>query len=58
VAVARKSRELKVMRLPGSNLSPLANTKVLVIGVEDVTWHAIGLLPGTPTIMVSEIEGQ
>jgi hypothetical protein len=58
VAVARKSTESKVMRLPGSKLPPPVNTEVRVIGVEDVTWHAIGLLPGTPTIMVSGIGGQ
>jgi hypothetical protein len=47
-----------MMWLPGAKLSLPLNVEVRAIGVEDVTWHANGPLPGVPTIMVSETGGQ
>jgi hypothetical protein len=58
VMVARKLRYPNMMRLPGAKLSPPVNAKVRTIGVEDVTWHANGPLPGMPTIVVSETRGK
>lgn len=40
VAVARKSRVLNMMWLPGAKVSPLANVDVWAIEVMNVYWHA------------------
>jgi hypothetical protein len=58
VEVARKSRELHVMRLPREKASPLANADDYAIRVTAVTWHTNDLLPGVATFVVSRTGGQ
>jgi hypothetical protein len=58
VEVARKSRVLNVMRLPGAKASPPTNADDYAIGVAVVTSHANDPLPGVATVVVSRTEGQ
>lgn len=52
VVVVRKSRVPNVMRLAGAKASLPANIDDWAIRAVCVAWHANGLLPSVPTVMV------
>lgn len=56
--VERKLRVLNMMWLPRATVSPLTNADVWAIRVENVSWHGNAPLPGAPTVVVSETDGQ